>query len=139
MADRGSGASGEMAELHPGDEQVYEFIAAEIESVPHLEALLLLWNSRPQPWTVENLSQRLYVPAELARKLMEDLARQRLVAQVAGPPAGYRYESERDQLIATVDGTYRREVVRISTMIHRKPSAALSEFAKAFRFTKERK
>jgi len=128
-----------MTEQNPSDTQAYEFILAEIESVPHLEALLLLWNSRPQPWTVENLSQRLYVPADVARMLVEDLARRRLVAQVAGPPVGYRYESERDQLIAAVDATYRREVVRISTMIHHKPSAALSEFAKAFRFTKERK
>ena len=28
-----------------GEEEVYGFIADEIETVPHLEALLLLWSS----------------------------------------------------------------------------------------------
>jgi len=47
------------------EEEVYTFVLDEIETVPHLEALLLLWNSRPQPWTIENLSKRLYVSTEI--------------------------------------------------------------------------
>jgi hypothetical protein len=33
---------------------------------------------------------------------------------------------------------YRREVVRVSNMIHAKPALALRDFAQAFRFTKEK-
>jgi hypothetical protein len=123
------------------DSDAYQFIFDQIDSVPHLEALLLLWNSRPQPWTIENLSRRLYVPEETVRSLLEDLARRSLITLVPGPSEGYSYASispERDQLIATVDATYRREVVRISTMIHSKPSSSVREFARAFRLTKER-
>jgi len=36
-----------------------------------------------------------------------------------------------------VDETYRREVVRVSTLIHSKPSSPVRDFARAFRFTKE--
>jgi DNA-binding MarR family transcriptional regulator len=121
--------------------EIYRFISDEIESVPHLEALLLLWNSRPQPWTVQNLAQRLYIPIETVQSLIQNLVWRRLVVFVPGPQEGYRYESQstdQDQLIAAVDATYRREVVRVSTMIHSKPSSSVREFARAFRFTKER-
>lgn len=40
----------------------YEFIRQSIDSVPHLEALMLLWNSRPAGWTPEELATRLYIP-----------------------------------------------------------------------------
>ena len=125
----------------PQENEVHQFLLEHIDSVPHLEALLLLWNSRPQPWTVENLAKRLYVSDSVVEALMQDLVLRQLVKFVPGPPAGYLYESEtsaKDQLIAAVDATYRREVVRISTMIHTKPSSSVRAFARAFRFTKER-
>lgn len=123
------------------EEAVYRFILDEIESVPHLEALLLLWNARPQPWTIDNLSRRLYVPIEVVGALLRDLVASNLIVLEPGPPEGYHYESqstEQDQMIAAVDATYRREVARISTMIHSKPSSSVREFARAFRFTKDR-
>jgi hypothetical protein len=33
--------------------EVDQFILVEIDSVPHLEALLLLWNSKPRKWSLE--------------------------------------------------------------------------------------
>lgn len=130
-----------MTEERQPDQAVYDFIANQIDSVPHLEALLLLWNSRPQPWTIDNLAERLYISSEGVKQLLEDLVRRRLVTSVVEPSNGYRYNAEsaeRDQLIANVDITYRREVVRIATMIHSKASAPVRDFANAFRFTKER-
>ena len=53
----------------------------------------------------------------------------------------YRYEPrspETDTMIARVEAIYRHEIVRISTLIHAKPSAAIRDFARAFRFTKEK-
>jgi DNA-binding MarR family transcriptional regulator len=123
------------------ENDVYRFIQEQIESVPHLEALLLLWNSRPQPWTVENLAKRLYVSSEFVTALLQDLKRRELIESDAGPPEGYRYYSrtvEQDKLIDALDSTYRREVVRISTMIHSRASAPVRDFARAFRFTREK-
>lgn len=128
--------------LDPQNEtEIYQFIIDNIESVPHLEALLLLWNSRPQPWQVGNLATRLYISPEVVTSLLQDLERRRLVVHVSDPQEGYLYQSdspERDALIAAVDATYRRELVRISTIIHSKPSLSVREFARAFRFSKER-
>lgn len=122
------------------EDEVYAFVLDQIETVPHLEALLLIWNSRPQPWTVENLSKRLYVSNEVVNELLQDLVRRNLIVRISGSPDGYRYESAsvaKDQLLSTLDLTYRRETVRISTMIHSKPSSSVREFSRAFRFTKE--
>jgi hypothetical protein len=113
---------------HRSSRAVRQFIYEKIDSVPHLEALLLLWNSRPQPWLVTNLAKRLYVDEAVARGLVQDLARRQLVDAAGDPPDSFSYKPgsvERDQLIAAVDATYRREVVRISTLIHTKPSASI--------------
>ena len=53
---------------------VYEFIYHNIDSVPHLEALVLLWNSRPVWWTCEELASRLYIPSDqVAHLLLREL------------------------------------------------------------------
>lgn len=115
------------------------FILDEIDSVPHLEALLLLWSSRPQSWSDEELGKRLYLENSAAMAILEDLQRRGLIAAVPREPRQFRYEpSERDGLLAAVETAYRMDLVRISTMIHRKAPASVLEFARAFRFTKER-
>ena len=118
--------------------EVDRFLLERIETVPHLEALLLLWNSRPKTWSADAIADALYIPAEAARMILDDLARENLAA-VSGSPAGYFYESEpaRDRLAGLVDLAYRRELVRITRLIHSKPSAAIREFARAFRLRKE--
>lgn len=128
-------------ERNRDESDVFRFILEEIDSVPELEALLLLWQSRPSSWTVEDLAKRLYISPGAAGNLLLSLARRHLIATVRGAADSYGYESkteEQDRLMERLDATYRREIVRISTLIHSKPSAAVRDFAKAFRFTKEK-
>jgi hypothetical protein len=117
--------------------EVDQFITDEIDSVPHLEALLLLWNSRPRHWTTNNMAQALYTSEEVAGAILTDLERRGLVTTT---PAGeFAYGSSgRDRLIEALDRVYRREVVRISRLIHSKPSASVREFARAFRLKKDK-
>jgi hypothetical protein len=124
-----------------GESEIIRFIADQIDSVPQLEALLLVWNTRPAIWTPEELGKRLYVSDELGHDLLQELVRKRLITSIQGAVEGYRYESaseEQDALIGRLDEMYRREVVRVSNMIHAKPASALRDFARAFRFTKEK-
>lgn len=121
------------------ENKVYEFILEKIDSVPHLEVLLLVSNSRPMPWSVEDLTMRLYVDRDLAKKLLDDLCREELIAIVPGALERYCYDGkseENDRLIELVDRIYRQLVVRISTLIHSKAPAAVRDFARAFRFNK---
>jgi predicted ArsR family transcriptional regulator len=122
------------------DREVFRFIFERIESVPHLEALLLIWNSRPGRWSVNDLAQRLYVDRKVARGLLEDLARHGLIVTDSTDPQQYFYRSESaetDALVSAVHAKYRVEIVNVSTMIHRKASSAVRDFADAFRFKKE--
>jgi hypothetical protein len=121
---------------------VYKFVLDKIDSVPHLEALLLLWKTRPRGWTREDLATRLYIQPDEASRLLGDLLRDELVAITPDAPDQYGYQSrgsETDGLLEDLDATYRRELVRVSTMIHSKAPPAVREFARAFRFTKEHK
>jgi len=120
---------------------VDQFILDRIDSVPHLEALLLLWNSRPKTWSREELERRLFLEPDMILRILRELGQQGLIVPEGGPQERYRYEfksDEQDHVVAAVDATYRHELVRVSTMIHSKPSRAVREFARAFRFTKER-
>src|SRR6185437_15837600 len=132
-----------MTEQNPAPEEVNQFILEEIDSVPHLEALLMLWNTRPKPRSVEGMAKALYVSPETAHKILQDVAQRGLIVPVSAPGAAeqYGYQSQsadRDALLRAVESTYRRELVRVSTMIHSNASPAVREFARAFRFTKEK-
>ncbi|HUY94493.1 MAG TPA: hypothetical protein VMU71_04320 [Terracidiphilus sp.] len=119
----------------------YQFIHENVDSVPHLESLILLWNSRPVGWTEEELASRLYIPREQVRTVLRDLIRLQAVQEIAGLPTRYSYlpgTEEQDDLMRGIDDAYRRDLVRISTMIHSKASSSVREFAKAFRFKKDR-
>lgn len=118
----------------------YIFILEQIDSVPHLEALILLWNSRPVGWTAEELSSRLYVTPDQAAKVLQDLKRFEIVRELPGDPRRHTYNprsKEQDELMHQVDTAYRRDLVRISTMIHAKASSPVREFARAFRLRKD--
>ena len=123
------------------EDEVYQFIFENIDSVPHLEALLLLWNSRPAKWSPEDLAKRLYIQRNAARDLLQDLNREEIIAPVAETAEQFYYQTkspEMDRLIGRVDETYRKQIVRVSTLIHSKASSAVRDFARAFRFTKKR-
>lgn len=116
--------------------QVDQFILQEIDSVPHLEALLLLWNSRPRAWTVTELARSLYVSPDRTLNIVRELQQRGLVIE---GPSSYCWnpDSTHAALIEHLDRTYRRELVRVSSMIHSKASPAVRQFARAFRLKKD--
>lgn len=124
----------------PDRQQVDRFIVDEIDSVPQLEALLLFWNNRPKIWSSESLARALYVPAEISDDILRHLAQRNLISEVAGMEGEFALNAdseEKEHLLASLDAIYRRELVRISNMIHTKASRAVRDFAQAFRLKKE--
>jgi hypothetical protein len=121
-------------------EQIDRFILDEIDSVPQLEALLLIWNNRPKEWSIEDMARALYVSNDGAQAILKDLVSRRHIVEVSGSRGQYALlveSPEKLAMLAALDRTYRRELVRISTMIHSKASRAVRDFARAFRFTKD--
>ncbi len=129
--------------MQSGDipEDVQRFIVDKIDTVPHLEALLLLWESRPKGWTEEEIAVRVYVPVERARAILQDLVRLRLAVAHTASTDVYRYDAawdESSQTMPRVAETYGRQLVRVATLIHSKASPAVREFARAFQFKNEK-
>jgi predicted ArsR family transcriptional regulator len=120
--------------------EVDSFILNEIESVPHIEALLILRNRRSEAFSIEQIAAQLYIPPESAQNILQDLVRRALVTSLSEEDSRYQYSSspEREALMQEVEITYRRELVRVANMIHSKASNAVRDFARAFRITKEK-
>lgn len=121
-------------------EQIDRFLVDEIDTVPQLEALLLIWKHRPKKWYHSELAKALYISHELAQDVIRHLVQHRLLTQIEGGADCYelRLESEdQEQLLEGLDAVYRRELIRVSTLIHAKASRAVRDFAGAFRFKKE--
>ncbi|HEV2616219.1 MAG TPA: hypothetical protein VGU63_06365 [Candidatus Acidoferrales bacterium] len=130
-----------MTEPEPIQKSVEQFILDEIDTVPHLEALLMLCNTAGREWTVDEMAKSLYISPDAAQRILQSLTQRRLIEMISGTTERYRYRcqsEEQDALLRAVDATYRRELVRVSTMIHSKASPAVREFARAFRFTREK-
>lgn len=73
--------------------------------------------------------------------MLRDLQRLEIVKEIPGPPSKYSYSprsKEQDDLMHEIDVAYRRDLVRISTMIHEKASSPIREFARAFRIRKDK-
>jgi hypothetical protein len=117
-------------------EDVVRFIADHIDSVPQLEALILIWDAAPRAWPVGELAARIYVPLGQTQQILADLERRKLVVTV---PDGFAFNAETPDaaLFPKVAATYRRHLARVAGVIHSKASLGVLEFARAFRMKKE--
>lgn len=127
--------------MNVDEEEIYAFIYEHIDTVPHLEALLQIWSSRPRTWTDAELASRLYLSAGTVRSIMHDLARRGLVHLRSNAAEGWGYASSpaTDRLVEAVARAYQADLIRISNAIHSKASAGVREFARAFRFMRKGK
>ena len=117
-------------------EHVLRFITEQIDNVPQLEALLLLWESAaPAGWTCEELAARIYVSVPTCSELLAALERRGLVEAIGDAPMLYRYRGDWDEngeRMSQLAAAYRTHLVEIATLIHTKNPAPLREFARAF-------
>jgi hypothetical protein len=120
--------------------RVLQFLAEKIDSVPQLEALLLMWENPQRAWSEDDVAARIYVSRQVAALILQSLQRQQLVTVEAAPPQ-YRYNAQWDptgEIIPEVAASYRRHLVPLATFIHSRASTAVREFARAFDLKKDR-
>jgi hypothetical protein len=118
-------------------EDVLDFIVRRIDSVPHLEALLLFWEKPQGVWTEDAISKRVYVSRDQARVILQDISRHGFIVPASTVPGEYRYEPAWDeaQIMAKLASAYRQHLVHVASFIHSKAaSGAVEEFARAFKF-----
>ncbi len=84
------------------------------------------------------MAKRLWVKPEVAKSILADLERDNLLIRLSDEEKYVCHpDTETDRLLDAVHDSYRREMIRISTMIHSKASMAIREFARAFRLKKD--
>src|SRR5688572_27634042 len=103
-------------------DEVLDFIARRIDSVPHLEALLLFWENPGSVWTSTEIAARVYVSRDTARAILQDLARHGFIADTEASDVSYRYQQGWDeaQVLPRVADAYRRHLVQVAELIHAK-------------------
>jgi hypothetical protein len=121
--------------------RVLQFLAERIDTVPQLEALLLLWEDPQRLWSEEELAGRIYVTRPVAATILQALQRQQLVTAESAAAVRYRYNPQWDpsgEVMPEVAASYRRHLVPLATLIHSRASTAVREFARAFDLKKDR-
>jgi hypothetical protein len=117
---------------------VLTFIDERIDSVPHLEVLLILWESGTA-WDAQQMSTRVYLQELSTHEVLLDLHRTGLAT--TSDAMHFSFDTGLDAvslLMPRLAQTYQHNVRRIATLIHDKPSSSVREFARAFDFKKER-
>lgn len=117
---------------------VRRFLLAVIESVPHLEALLLLRADSSKWWDSTDLAARLYVDEPTASRLLADLCDRGLVHQASN--GSWRFnagDAERIRIVDRLVEVYSRHVVEVAELIHSTSDRKAQRFADAFRWRKE--
>src|SRR5688500_9364995 len=115
--------------------EVVRFLDQYIATVPHLEALLLLWHEPASRWSVEQLAARIYVAPPAAKGILDDLVRHGMV-RGHGSPVSYALDPNWDasrQILGRVASTYSRHLARVARLIHSKGPRSVRDFARAFK------
>lgn len=117
---------------------ILAFLTERIDTVPELEALLMMREQADRVWTVPDVAARIYTTLPAAAAVLEALQRRGLVAREAAGDYRFRPHSAADAALVTrVGDFYRANVVLVATTIHAKASASVREFARAFEFKKD--
>lgn len=122
------------------EEEVIQFIVDHLGTVPHLEALLLIWQNPSTGWTADVLAGRIYVSHAVARGILEDFRRDGALRSEGQPEPIYLFEPAWDaerQLLPRLADLYRRQLVQVTKLIHSKGSTSVREFARAFQIKKD--
>ncbi|MCC2641417.1 MAG: hypothetical protein K0S45_1830 [Nitrospira sp.] len=122
-------------------DDVRRFIQANIDSIAHLEALLLVHEQPDVEWTVADMSARLYISPKETSAILLRLRADRLVEVKGNDDARFQYQPGSDELSGMVDrlaDSYAKHLVPITGLIHSKQGSRIREFPDAFDFRKER-
>lgn len=127
--------------MPPISDDVRRFVLANIPSVPHLEAALLLRGQPGQEHAVADVAARLYVPERSAAELLKALGAAGILQCSEGAEPRYRY-APKDASIATVMDdlarTYAADLVGVTTLIHNATQRSAQRFSDAFRLRKDK-
>jgi hypothetical protein len=119
-------------------EAVRKLIDERIDSIPELEALLLLRQHRSQAWSADEAGQRLFLSTTDSKHVLSVLTERGLLARTL---QRYQYAPESHELEADVTllaETYSKHLIAVTNIVHAKPSPGTRFFSQSFRFRKDK-
>jgi hypothetical protein len=116
--------------------ELLDYLARHIDSIAHLEALLLLHAAPDTLWDALSTAKRLYIGEQEASEVLAHLAAHGLLGHDA---SGYWFDPQSAELGKLTDllaEHYKRHLIPITNLIHAKPRR-IRQFADAFKLKKE--
>ncbi|MBA4312386.1 MAG: hypothetical protein C0417_07125 [Chlorobiaceae bacterium] len=112
-------------------------IITSVESVPHLEALLMTQKNPEVSWDAELLARTIFIQPKVAEGLLVKLSSAGFLKKLAeSQPQKYDYVYpvlETRQLLDELAALYSKHLILITNLIHDK-SSNVQKFADAFKF-----
>ena|SRR5687768_15526523 len=116
------------------------FLEENIDTVPQLETLLMMYGKPDRGWLIAEVATRNYITEQRATETLSSLQRRGLVTAEGSPPH-FRFNPANGDvhaLVAELVLCYQRKLSAVTELIHAKPSASVKEFARAFDLKKDR-
>lgn len=117
-------------------DDVKRFILLSIESVPHLETLLLFHRNPDMEWEAKDVAQRLFISEKITAKLLEKLHSAGFLAVKTGPVPLYRYSPNSEsqgQMVARLAKAHSEQLIAVTDLIYSKADTKVKQFADSFK------
>lgn len=118
-------------------EDVKQFIIQHIDSIAHLEGLLMCRTNPQKAWSAAILARGLFIDESQTVLLLTRLSEQGFMVRSA---TGYHYQPKSPELASMVERLaelYKSYLLPITNLIHAKSKTRIQEFADAFRLRKD--
>lgn len=115
-------------------ETIQRFILTSVDSIPHLEAILLLRYDPQKEWNAKMVAQSLFINEKQAETILDNLCS----SQIASHHAGfYRYDPVPIGLKEKIDEMahiYAKNLIEVTNLVHSKTLKQAQQFGDAFKW-----
>jgi hypothetical protein len=118
-------------------ENIRRFILTSINSVPHLEAVLLLRSDPHAAWDAKMMAQGLFVSEKKANELLMDLCAAGFLITKDNTDTLYCYQPrshELSDIINQLSEIYSKNLIEVTNLIHSNTNKQAQKFGDAFKW-----
>lgn len=120
-------------------EHIKRFILTSVDSVPHLEAVLLMRYDQGMNWDAKIIAQKLYISPKKAQEILDELCASNFIKR--DTPSTYCYEPnsfELKNILDDVADIYAKNLIEVTKLIHSKTDKQAQQFGDAFKWQTEK-
>ena len=126
-----------MDDDEPLPAEIKRFILTSIDSVTHLEALLLIRHDPNCEWDASMIAQKLFLSEKKAADLLLNLYESGFIAPCTSKPSFFQYlprSSELEEMTSRLSKDYGKYLIEITNLIHSKIDKQAQQLGDAFKW-----